>query len=286
MGALVDIAAVALADPLPGELRDGFLDRPRAGAVLDAHCVDVLGWALGAEAPALAVEFALDGDAFWQAPLAADRRDVAAEFPQSPEALRAGFATSLNLVGKRPELEVGVWIALAGGERAPLATIQGRRRWRRERSPTFADLVSVVIPRSDGSPSPEAAVESVRSQTYPRVELVLIEEGAAESAAEARNLGIRSSNGDYLLFLEPDRALAPEAVEAGVAALASQPACAAAFADPPAPALYRRSLFEHVRGFDPALGAEAAAELDRTVAAEFAVCASEAPSPALSSGVD
>jgi hypothetical protein len=299
MGALVEISEVVLATPMPPGLGGGYLDQPRPGAVIDAGCVDILGWALGAEVTAVAAEFSVDGDLVWRAPLRSDRPDVEEAFPEHEGAARAGFATTLDLIGKRPELELGVTIVLGDERRARLATIRGRRRWRRERSSAFADLVSVAIPASDGI---EAAVEDVLSQTHPQIEPVLLGGGpeGAESEIAARfpdltwvagegpleltdawNLAIRSSNGDYLVLLSPGQRLSPTAIEAGVRALDRHPACAAVLAgeggDRLAPSIYRRSLFEHVRGFDPALGADAEAQFDLTVASEFAVCRYEKP---------
>jgi hypothetical protein len=297
MGALLEITRVTLSDPLPEDLQGGFLDAPRVGTVLDAERVDVLGWALGAERPAVAVEFARGEKAFWRAPVRLDRPDLAEAFPGRSGAGRDGFAATLDLVGKEPELEVGVSIVLDDGRRAPLARIDGRRRWRRERSLTFARLVSIVIvcPDPANGRGPGAAVESALAQTYPHLEIILVGAGAGAAAAaapgnpavkrvgewdldpvQARNIGIRSSNGDLLVFLDAgaEGELRPTAVEAGVRALEEHPACAAAKDSTavPAWAVYRRSLFEHLRGFDPALGADAVVAFDQAVAHRFAVC--------------
>jgi hypothetical protein len=293
MGAMLEIARVTVSDPLPEGLRGGFLDAPRAGALLDAESVDFLGWALGAESPAVAVEFSLDGEAFWRAPLRLQRPDLAEEFPGGAEGERAGFATILDLLGKRRELAVGVSIALEDGSRAGLATIDGHRCWRHERSPALARLASVVIDcGSVGEERLEAALDEAEAQSYPHVEIVLVGPRSRKVAgdrpapkcvgevdldpAEARNLGIRASNGDYLLFVDPaaDRGLPPALVEAGVRALEESPACAAASeaSGSPSSMVYRRALFEHLRGFDPALGEAAVAEFDLAVAHRFAVC--------------
>ena len=144
MGALVEITEVAM--PEPHELEGGFLDEPKSGSVLDAHVVDVLGWAIGAEDRAVAVEFAIDGETFWRAPLQAERPDLTEAFPDHSEAARAGFKTTLNMIGTPAEFELEVLVVLKDQRRVRLATIAGRHRWRRDRSPAYADLVSVVIP--------------------------------------------------------------------------------------------------------------------------------------------
>lgn len=285
VGALVEITEVTLADPSPVELRAGFLDQPKAGAVLDARTVDVLGWALGGRRRAVAAEFSIDGRVLSRVPLRAQRPDLAAAFPDQREARRAGFRTTLDLVGRPAQFELGVSIVLKGRAREQLGWICGRRRWRRERSPTYAQLASVVIcccseaqpgeaKRLDLASRLETAVESTLAQSYPHVEILVVSEdfGAATqiasrhplvrcvcerdaSAAEARNLGIRATNGDFLIFLDAEDRLPPDVVERGVQALEAHPECAAAIgAGGSARAIYRRSLFEHVRGFDPAIG--------------------------------
>lgn len=323
MGALVEIAGVTLAEPLPQELQGGFLDEPRAGAVLDAKVVDILGWALGAGPRAVAAEFSIDGEVFWRAPLGAERPDLAEAFPDRPEASRAGFRTTLNLIGTPAEFKLDVSVVLKGQRRAKLATIDGRHRWRRDRSPAFAELVSVVIPCYGQAHYLGDAIESVLAQSYPHLEIVVVDDGSMDNAsriasryagvrcvreensgmAGARNVGIRSTNGDFLIFLDADDRLLPDAVEAGLRALADRPECACAigtyrrtshdgkpvethlqpaveqdqyarlmrdnWAGFPARAVYRRSLLEHVRGFDPALDAAADFGFNLAVAREF-----------------
>lgn len=290
MGALVEIVEVSLAEQAPPGLRGCFLDQPRAGAVLDAQEVDVIGWALGAERRALAVEFAHRGETVWRAKLRSPRSDLAAAYPDCPEAASAGFATTLDLLGTAAEFELDVSAVLAGRERGrvPIATIRGRHRWRRDRDPAFAELVSVMVSGRSPQEDSAAALESVRAQTYRRVEMVVVDDllGAA-----ARNAGIRRSNGDFLVFLDAGARLSPGAIATAVEALAGHPECAAAAAGLPtagespyesllrraatgfgAGTVYRRALFEHVRGFDPELGGAAALGFDLAVARQFRVC--------------
>jgi len=325
MGALVEISEVTLADPLPPQLRGGFVDEPRTGAVLDAKVVEILGWAIGAEAGAVAVEFSIGDRVFWRAPLRARRPDLAEAFPELPQAGRAGFRTTMNLIGTPAEFELTVAVVLADQRRAELARVRGRHRWRRDRSPAFADLVSVVIPCYGQAHFLGDAIESVLAQTYPHLEIVVVDDGSRDNAssiasrypgvrcvrgenagmAEARNVGIRGTNGDFLVFLDSDDRLLPEAIESGLRALASQPECAAAigayrrtshdgqplatheqpvverdqyarlmrdnWAGFPARAVYRRALFEHVRTFDPELDAAADFGFNLAVMREFPV---------------
>lgn len=326
MGALVEIAEVALVEPLPPELRGRHVDEPKPGAVLDAKAVDVIGWALGSERQAVAVEFSYAGKPFWRASLRADRPDLAEAFPESDGAARAGFRTTLNLLGTGAEFEVEAAAVLKGQQRVPIATIRGRHKWRRDRSPAFAELVSVVIPCYQQAQYVGEAIESVLAQSYPHLEIVVVDDGSTDNvgeivsrypgvrcvreenggAAAARNAGIRHTNGDFLIFLDADDRLLPEGVAAGVRALEERPECAAAigtfrrtthdnrplqthdqpvveqdqyeelmrsnWAGFPARAIYRRSLFEHVRGFDTEIEGTADFDLNLAVAREFSIC--------------
>lgn len=94
-------------------------------------------------------------------------------------------------------------------------------------------LVTVVIPTYDDDPEHLAeAVASVRAQTYPRVELVVVDDGSHApvrldgvrvirqdnaGVATARNTGIRATTGEVVICLDADDRLSPtyaaEAVE-------------------------------------------------------------------------
>jgi glycosyltransferase involved in cell wall biosynthesis len=325
VGALVEIADVSRQEPRSPLLHDGFIDEPQPGSVHDVRALELLGWALGADRRAVAVEFSAAGEVFWRAPLRAERPDLAEAYPDRPEAARAGFRTSLNLIGTPAEFELEVAVVLKGQQRAPLGTIRGRHRWRRDHSPAFAELVSVVIPCYGQAHYLGEAIESVLAQTYPHLEIVVIDDESTDNASQiaarypgvrcvrepnsgmagARNVGIRCSNGDFLVFLDSDDRLLPEAIEAGLAALERQPECACAvgtyrrtshdgkplnthdqplierdqyarlmldnWAGFPARAIYRRSLFEHVRGFDRSLDAAADFGFNLAIARQFPI---------------
>ena len=97
------------------------------------------------------------------------------------------------------------------------------------------DLVSIVIPTYRRLPALRMAVASALDQTYPNIEVVVVSDGpdadvraamegtdprlryvemAVNSGpAEARNLGVRSSRGEWLTFLDDDDTMMPEKVE-------------------------------------------------------------------------
>lgn len=104
-------------------------------------------------------------------------------------------------------------------------------------------LVSVIIPCYKQAHYLASAVESVRAQTYPRHEIIVVDDGSPDDAAAvagryrevrcvrqsnqglaaARNRGIRESRGEYLVFLDADDRLTPDALEVNASCLEARP---------------------------------------------------------------
>jgi glycosyltransferase involved in cell wall biosynthesis len=80
----------------------------------------------------------------------------------------------------------------------------------------YRSFETIVI--DDGSP---LAVDSVTGENAPSVTLRQKNQGSAQ----ARNAGIRASRGQYLVFLDADDLLLPDALDAGLRALREHPEC-------------------------------------------------------------
>ena len=107
--------------------------------------------------------------------------------------------------------------------------------------------VAVIIPCYNREKFIAQTVESVLSQSYPNIELVVVDDGSTDSSrrvldnykdririlehpgrvnkgqSAALNLGIRSTQSDYIAFLDSDDLFAPDKIEKQVAFLEAHP---------------------------------------------------------------
>lgn len=127
-----------------------------------------------------------------------------------------------------------------------LAAIKPRRRRNPPVHPSAPPLVSAIVPYHRAHRYVRATIESLLAQTYPRVEIVLVDDGsfAAEDAivaelcarapivfvaqmnrglGAARNLGISQARGRYVFPLDADNLAHPTFVARCVEILESQP---------------------------------------------------------------
>jgi glycosyltransferase involved in cell wall biosynthesis len=97
-------------------------------------------------------------------------------------------------------------------------------------------LVSVVVPTRDAGRTIARCLASVRAQTWPAVELVVVDNWSRDGTWELagrladvavragpersaqRNLGLRRAAGEWVLWIDADMVLAPDAVERSLAA--------------------------------------------------------------------
>jgi len=108
---------------------------------------------------------------------------------------------------------------------------------------TSSPLVSIIIPYYNQRVFVEETVCSAKRQTYPRIEIIVVDDGSEVPAegvlkdlrgiqllrtenrgvSAARNLGFERSSGEYLIFLDADDVLESGAVEAQLKVLKAHP---------------------------------------------------------------
>jgi glycosyltransferase involved in cell wall biosynthesis len=170
-----------------------------------------------------------------------------------------------------------------------------------------ASLISVIIPTYNYAHFISEAIESVLAQTYRDFEIVVVDDGSTDDTqqvvsrfpqlryiyqtnkgiAAARNAGLLTSHGEYVVFLDADDRLSSNCLEVGINCLETNRALAFVSGQwekitadgkalPPIPAIcvkqdhyrafldfnyigtvgqvmFRRSVLEAVNGFDPSV---------------------------------
>ncbi|MCA1616983.1 MAG: glycosyltransferase family 2 protein [Acidobacteria bacterium] len=112
--------------------------------------------------------------------------------------------------------------------------------------PPPSPLASVIIICYNQARFLGEAIESVLRQTYKHYEIVVMDDGSTDdpaavaarypgvrfftqpnqgTAGATRNSGFRKSRGEYLVFLDADDRLLPNALGVGVAGLTGHPEC-------------------------------------------------------------
>ncbi len=105
-------------------------------------------------------------------------------------------------------------------------------------------LASIVIPCYNGERTLAQAIESALGQTYPEVEVIVVDDGSTDGSAEvarrypqrvrliqqtnhglsaSRNAAITAANGEYVVLLDADDVLLPDCVARRVAILQGDP---------------------------------------------------------------
>ena len=186
-------------------------------------------------------------------------------------------------------------------------------------------LVSIIIPCYNGEAFLRETLETAFAQTYPHVEIIVVDDGSIDRSGEiaqsfpvryvyqqngglvrSRNRGIQESRGSYLVFLDADDRLKPDAIETGLGVLKRHPECAVTvgdhvfisadgsflansgkqclqtrhyeallqsnFIEMISSVLFRKSVFDTVGLFDPDLRASEDYDLYLRIARRHAIC--------------
>ena len=126
-------------------------------------------------------------------------------------------------------------VMVQGGRRGPSLVGGHRRAENHEKESAVAQfhddaLVSVVVPTRNNERTIEACLTSVRRQTHPAVELIVVDNSSEDSTwsvaqrladqvvlagperSAQRNKGIELARGEWVLWLDSDMVLPPETI--------------------------------------------------------------------------
>lgn len=95
---------------------------------------------------------------------------------------------------------------------------------------TDEHLVSIIIPTKNSERTIEICLKSVKEQTYPNIEIIIVDNHSIDKTREIaetygkvyvkgperssqRNFGAKKAAGDYLFFVDSDMELSPEVIE-------------------------------------------------------------------------
>src|SRR5438874_3411872 len=242
---VIEILDVSLTETVSARLRGRYIDTV-PGIKTAGHLAQFSGWVLGRESPAVSVELLNGSNVCRRVRVNIHRPDVAEIYPRVPEAEYSGFKIQMSVLGLTPEIEFLLQAVLKDQSRVPIGVIRAQRRWREDINAEDQLLVSVVIPCYNQAHFLGEAIESALAQTYPHLEIVVVDDGSTDNTAAvvagypgvrsvqqgnqglsaARNAGLRHSIGECLVFLDADDRLLPRAIEVGLACLRDHPECA------------------------------------------------------------
>jgi glycosyltransferase involved in cell wall biosynthesis len=126
------------------------------------------------------------------------------------------------------------------GTRGPISSTTGIKTMKEGR---IESVVSIIIPCYNQAQFLPEAIESALVQTHSRIEVVVVDDGSPDNTAEvaarysaitcvrqrnlgiaeARNAGFRACHGEYVVFLDADDRLMPNAVAAHLSCFATHP---------------------------------------------------------------
>jgi glycosyltransferase involved in cell wall biosynthesis len=241
---MVHIRACAPGELAASGIEAAGIETPCDGDLLHQPGVEIRGWCRSRECPVVAAELIdVSGTVVRRGIVESTHPETSSFHPGRVRSV-ARFTVVASIVGLSP-LMCRLHVVLANGTRVGIASIWAERDWDHSQA-VGAPLASVIIPCFNQSRFLGQAIESALTQTYPHVETIVVDDGSHDNAAEvagryrgvrylrqsnqgvslARNLGLLHSRGGYLVFLDADDRLRPDALTIGLEELAAHPTAA------------------------------------------------------------
>jgi hypothetical protein len=126
--ALVEILDVSASALNSERLWGRSIDVPKPGNQADVYTIDIEGWVLSRESPAVAVEVVAEDRVIHTTSSNMPRPDVTRHYPNVPGVETCGFRTAVDVDGMTAEFVLGLQAVLQDGSRVSLGEIRGRHR--------------------------------------------------------------------------------------------------------------------------------------------------------------
>ncbi|MGD1808717.1 hypothetical protein ACP6PL_25220 [Dapis sp. BLCC M126] len=120
----VEIDSVKLLKPVSNLLHGCYLDRPKTGEIFQRNTIKLVGWVVGKNSPAVAVEIISNGQVINKVPINKQRPGVARAYPQVTSAKKSGFSTEIQLISLPKESELTLQAILKDQSRVPLGSLK------------------------------------------------------------------------------------------------------------------------------------------------------------------
>lgn len=121
--AIVEVTSIEPAAPNQERLLAFHIDAPRLGG-RNVYDIEFAGWILGRDQEVKEVEVHVEGTVLRRAPIDQFRQDVAAHYPDHPNARISGFRTWVSVIGIEPGVALQLRAVLADDSRVRLGSVQ------------------------------------------------------------------------------------------------------------------------------------------------------------------
>jgi Sulfotransferase family len=121
---LVEILDVSLSATDPELLWGCAIDNPRNGSKTNTYTIDVSGWVLGKNSPAIAVELVSDGRVLKRISTNNFRPDVGKVYSEVPGSEHCGFFTTVGVIGTSAQAELLIYAVLEDNSRVSMGVVK------------------------------------------------------------------------------------------------------------------------------------------------------------------
>jgi hypothetical protein len=125
------------------------IELPVRESQTEVYAIDVEGWAVGRDSPAVAVELVNEEAIVRRVPIDIYHPALADRYPNVPNAGNSGFRATVNVLGLTPKFELSVRVVLQDENRIPIGLIKARRHsLRSDFQPKLQPIIVTTLGRT------------------------------------------------------------------------------------------------------------------------------------------